>query len=68
MPAQPWQWPSLVPDDTTVLAPGLVLTLEPGMALPGGRIMVHEENIVIRGGPPAFLSPRAGPEIAVLEG
>ena len=50
------EWPSLVPDDTTVLAPGMVLTLEPGIALPGGRIMVHEENIVIRANGAEYLS------------
>ena len=56
------EWPSLVPDDTTVLAPGMVLTLEPGMALPGGRIMVHEENIVIRANGAEYLSGyRPGP-------
>lgn len=39
--------PSLIPDDHTVLAPGMVLTLEPGIEVSPGRIMVHEENIVI---------------------
>jgi len=56
------EWPSLVPDDQTVLTPGMVLTLEPGVALPGGRIMVHEENIVIRENGAEFLSdPTTGP-------
>ncbi len=40
--------PSLIAGDQTVLAPGMVLTLEPGIDMGGGRIMVHEENIVIR--------------------
>jgi Xaa-Pro aminopeptidase len=44
--------PSLAPDDTTVLEPGMVLTLEPSLTLPGlgglaRRLMVHEENIVV---------------------
>ncbi|MBD3679981.1 MAG: aminopeptidase P family protein [Rhodobacteraceae bacterium] len=41
------EWPSLIPADETVLEPGMVLTLEPGIELTPGRIMVHEENVVI---------------------
>ena len=59
---------SLIPADRTVLEPGMVLTLEPGVELGPGRIMVHEEDIVIRPDGPEFLSTRAGPDIAVLEG
>jgi Xaa-Pro dipeptidase len=40
--------PSLLASDHTLLQPGMVLTLEPGIDLGGGRILVHEENIVIR--------------------
>ncbi|WP_037307180.1 M24 family metallopeptidase [Ruegeria halocynthiae] len=56
------EWPSLIPTDHTVLAPGMVLTLEPGIAV-GGKILVHEENIVITEGSPRFISPRAGAEL-----
>ena len=59
------EWPSLIATDHTVLTPGMILTLEPGMAL-GDRIMVHEENILITEGDPIFLSPRAGPEIPII--
>lgn len=59
---------SLIPADHTVLQPGMVLTLEPGIDLPGGRIMVHEENIVITDGTPDFLSDPAPAAIAVLKG
>lgn len=59
---------SLIPTDHTVLQPGMVLTLEPGITLPNGRIMVHEENIVIRDGPPEFLSPRVSGDIPELAG
>ncbi|APX89244.1 peptidase M24 [Brevirhabdus pacifica] len=51
--------PSLHPDDHTVLAPGMVLTLEPSVELGPGRMMVHEENIVIRDGPAEWLSTPA---------
>ncbi|MGB5865405.1 MAG: Xaa-Pro peptidase family protein [Sulfitobacter sp.] len=50
---------SLIPDDHTVLEPGMVITLEPGIEITEGRIMVHEEDIVITDGAPRFLSPRA---------
>ncbi|WP_170769564.1 M24 family metallopeptidase [Ruegeria lacuscaerulensis] len=59
------EWPSLIPSDHTVLEPGMVLTLEPGIAV-GGKILVHEENIVINDGAPRFLSPRVGPELPVI--
>lgn len=59
------EWPSLIPGDHTVLEPGMVLTLEPGIAI-GDRIMVHEEDILITDGAPIFLSPKAGPEIPIL--
>ena len=54
------EWPSFTPQDTTPLRAGMVLTLEPGVALgSGSRILVHEENIVLREGGCELLSPRA---------
>ncbi len=58
---------SILPDDRTEMRPGIVLTLEPGIDMGNGRIMVHEENIVIREDGPDWLSCPAGPEIPVLE-
>ncbi|APZ51498.1 M24 family metallopeptidase [Salipiger abyssi] len=55
--------PSLIPADDTVLAPGMVLTLEPLISMGQGRILVHEENIVITEQCARWLSPVAGPEI-----
>ncbi|GAA6160906.1 aminopeptidase PapA [Ruegeria sp. HU-ET01832] len=59
------EWPSLIPDDHTVLQPGMVLTLEPGIAV-GDKILVHEENIVITEDAPRFITPRLGPELPVI--
>ena len=42
------EWPSIIPQDRTELAPGMVLTLEPSVDVGNGKILVHEENIVIR--------------------
>lgn len=50
------EWPSIIPADNTPLQAGMVLTLEPGIALPGNKMMVHEENIVITDDTPRFLS------------
>ena len=58
---------SLIPQDDTVLQPGMVITLEPGIEVTPGRILVHEEVIVIREGAPEFLSPRAVVEMVELE-
>ena len=60
------EWPSLIPDDHTELRPGMVLTLEPGLEIAEGQILVHEENIVVRDGAPERLSPFAGPELRIL--
>lgn len=58
--------PSLTGFDNTVLEERMVLTLEPGVDLGNGRIMVHEENIVIRDGASEFLTRRSGPDIPVI--
>jgi len=60
------EWPSNHPADTTRLEPGMILTLEPGMEFAPGRVMVHEENIVIREGAPQLLTRRAAPELPVI--
>jgi Xaa-Pro aminopeptidase len=57
------EWPSLTPLDTTVLREGMVLTLEPGVDIAPGRILVHEENIVLRADGPELLSRRAPAEL-----
>jgi len=58
--------PSLIDWDQTVLQPGMVITLEPSMTLTGGGMLVTEENIVIRDGPPQMLSRRAPAELPVI--
>jgi Xaa-Pro dipeptidase len=63
--------PSLAPDDHTILAPGMVITLEPSLALPGvaglaRRLMVHEENIVVTPTGCEILTRRAPPELPIV--
>lgn len=57
------EWPSLTALDTTELRAGMVLTLEPGVQIAPNRILVHEENIVLREDGPELLSRRAPAEI-----
>ncbi len=57
------EWPSFTPLDHTVLREGMVLALEPGVELSPGRIMVHEENIVLRAHGPELLSRRTPAEL-----
>ena len=59
------EWPSLIPTDHTVMEPGMVMTLEPGISV-NGKVLVHEENIVITEGAPRYLSPRLGPEVKTI--
>ncbi len=62
------EWPSLTPLDTTELREGMVLTLEPGVEISPGRILVHEENIVLRTTGPELLSHRAPAELPEIMG
>ena len=43
-----------------------MLTLEPGVVIAPGRIMVHEENVVLRADGPELLSRRTPPDLPVI--
>lgn len=53
------EWPSFIPDDHTVLEEGMVITLEPAVAIPNGGMLVHEDNFVIRKAGAEQISPGA---------
>lgn len=57
---------SLTARDQTVLQPGMVITLEPGVELAPGRIMVHEENIVITDAAPRRLTRFSTSELPAI--
>ena len=58
--------PSNTATDNTVLKPGMVMTLEPGMTYAAGKTMLHEENIVITEDGAEWLSKRAAPELIII--
>ena len=60
--------PSNKPGDKTVLEPGVVLTIEPSAMYGRGKILVHEENIVITADGAELLSRRAPREMVVIDG
>lgn len=60
------EWPSLMAGDNTLIEPGMVLTLEPGLAFGGDKMMLHEENIVIREDGAELLSRRAPRELPII--
>ena len=60
------EWPSNTHDDETVIAEGMILTLEPGLTWAPGCMMLHEENVVVRADGPELLSRRAPRELPVI--
>ncbi len=60
------EWPSFIAMDETVLEPGMVLTLEPGVETRDGNMLVHEENIVITETGARYLSTPQGEEIRIV--
>ena len=61
------EWPSNTAKDNTILEPGVILTLEPGMEYLPGKEMVHEENIVITENGPEWLTKRAPEELPIIQ-
>jgi Xaa-Pro aminopeptidase len=60
------EYPSIASFDDTVLQPGMVMTLEPSLTISNGKMMVHEENILITEDAPTLLTKRAAPELPVI--
>jgi len=58
--------PSMTATDDTVLEPGMVLCIEPAMSWAEGRMLVDEENIVIRDGAPEILTQRSPRSMPVV--
>lgn len=59
--------PSNKPEDKTKLAPGMVLTVEPSAMYGHGKILAHEEDLVVTESGPKLLSRRAPREIPIIQ-
>ena len=59
--------PSNKPGDLTPLEPGVVLTVEPNAMYGWGKILVHEENVVVTSDAPELLSRRAPREMVCID-
>ncbi len=60
------EWPSICAHDHTVLQPGMVMTIEPSLQMSDGKMMVHEENILITDDASVLLTKRAEPELPII--
>ncbi|MVO15964.1 M24 family metallopeptidase [Parasedimentitalea huanghaiensis] len=60
------EWPSHAEFDDTIIEENMVLTLEPSLGYGDGRLMVHEENIVVRADGAKLLTKRAADELPVI--
>ena len=58
--------PSNMPGDGTIIEAGMILTIEPGMEYEPGKMIVHEENIVVRAEGAELLTKRAPRELPVI--
>jgi Xaa-Pro dipeptidase len=58
--------PSHMPGDGTVLEAGMVLTIEPGIEYASGKMIVHEENIVVTADGATLLTRRAPRDLSRL--
>lgn len=60
------EWPSNVEGGDVILKSGMILTLEPGMTFAPGKMMVHEENILITDNGCEMLHPRGWAKMPVI--
>ena len=60
------EWPSNIKNGDIILKPGMVMTLEPGMAFTKGKMMVHEENILITDNGCEMLHQRAPSSMSII--
>jgi Xaa-Pro aminopeptidase len=58
--------PSNMSGDSTVLQPNMVICIEPGIEYAPGKMIVHEETVVIRSDGPELLTRRAPRELPVI--
>ena len=60
------EWPSLMAADQTILQEGMILAIEPGYDFATRKMMLHEENIVVRADRAELITRRATGDIPIL--
>ena len=60
------EWPSLMAADQTILQEGMILAIEPGYDFAPGKMMLHEENVVVRADRAELITRRAPHNIPIL--
>ena len=59
--------PSHRAEDKTVIKENMVLTIEPGLEYAPGKMIVHEENIIINKDGAELITKRAPKEIPIIK-
>ena len=59
--------PSHRPGDNTIIKENMVLTIEPGMEYANRKMIVHEENVIIRKDGAELITKRAPKEIPIIK-
>ena len=59
--------PSHRPEDKTIIKENMVLTIEPGIEYEQGKMIVHEENIIIRKDGAEIITKRTPREIPIIK-
>ena len=59
--------PSHRQGDNTIIKENMVLTIEPGMEYANGKMIVHEENVIIRKDGAELITKRAPKEIPIIK-
>lgn len=60
------EWPSLMAADQTILQEGMILAIEPGYDFATRKMMLHEENVVVRADRAELITRRATGDIPIL--
>ena len=59
--------PSHRPEEKTIIKENMVLTIEPGMEYAEGKMIVHEENILVHKDGAELITKRAPREIPIIK-
>ena len=58
--------PSIMKNDKTILKPNMIITIEPSIEYKIGKMLVHEENILINENSCELLSTRTPKDLTII--